>query len=180
MTPPNPLAARLALICRALGWSERELGRRAGLRSESHVNLIRSGKSATIATLVALADGANVSLAWLATGRGRPLDDELRLLLFRCVNCQFFLAAPERGTPAPASTPTAENTDAVFAALEGRVAEAAAVQAVWDLLNELPRWAFLADDARLPAAQRIAQAIPRVRARIQENAEHALAIEKQA
>lgn len=155
------IADRIRLTLAATGWSQRELARRAGLKSESNIQQIIKTEGMHVWTLIAVADAANVSLTWLLTGRGRPLNEELRSLLFRLLNCSFFLSSP----------PTHAGSAAV---------EAADTQAVWDTLAELPAWPFLEDDAALPAGQRIERAIPLVRARIEENTLRTDAIEKQA
>jgi len=69
---------RFELVKKWTGWSGREWARKAQLKEENHVNLIiqrlRENPEATIdaATLVALADAADVSLDWFARGIGSP------------------------------------------------------------------------------------------------------------
>ncbi len=66
------MPSRILLILSTRGWSQRELARRAGLKSESHIGLLLSEKAADVrlSTLLAIAQGAEVPFAWLATGEG--------------------------------------------------------------------------------------------------------------
>ena len=78
------LLERLEATRRRLGISQREWSRRSGL-AEEHLGVIlsrlRKSPSADIEreTVAALAKGAQVSLAWLASGEGSPdADDDTR------------------------------------------------------------------------------------------------------
>lgn len=66
------LPERLRSILEALGISARELSRRAGLKSESHVGAAIDGRfQLKVETIEAIARVAGVRFEWLATGRGR-------------------------------------------------------------------------------------------------------------
>jgi transcriptional regulator with XRE-family HTH domain len=72
------LADRLR-FARELGrLSQRELTRRAGLKSERHVGLIESGEKADVMgeTAEKLSRVLGVSLDWLLTGKGEPPTEE--------------------------------------------------------------------------------------------------------
>lgn len=73
------LLQRMREVMADTGWSAREWARRAGLPEESHVNTImrrlraKGGddpKAMDLVTATKLAQAANVSLDWLALGRG--------------------------------------------------------------------------------------------------------------
>lgn len=65
------IGKRLAEVVKDLKVSRRALARRAGLKSETHVTLIISGRLVpTLPTLRALARAGGVRVAWLAFGDG--------------------------------------------------------------------------------------------------------------
>jgi len=79
------ISERVQYILDTREWSQRELGRHAGL-DESHIGAIVRGevKSPQTKTMTAIASGSGFSLQWLATGEGPeqpyeapalPLDD---------------------------------------------------------------------------------------------------------
>jgi transcriptional regulator with XRE-family HTH domain len=63
------LWARIQSILDERDWSERELGRRAGLKSETHVGLLKTTENPNRDTLVKIAAAGEVELDWLASGR---------------------------------------------------------------------------------------------------------------
>lgn len=67
------LRKRLEWVLDTTGWSARELARRAGLKSESHVSLIMRGQSARNETLESIASAAGVRSAWLILGEGEAI-----------------------------------------------------------------------------------------------------------
>lgn len=83
--PCMGLLERLEATLARMRVSQREWARRAGLSDERHLGVImsrlRRSPSADVEreTIAALAKGAGVSLAWLATGQGTPdADDDAR------------------------------------------------------------------------------------------------------
>jgi len=66
------LADRIRWILKTRGWKQRELSRRAKLKSQSHVGLILKSGSAKIEALNAIAEAAGVPFVWLANGEGTP------------------------------------------------------------------------------------------------------------
>lgn len=68
------IAGRIMLILKERGWSQRELGRRAGFAAPTQLgNVLRrleEGSDVEVETLIAVADGAEVTLSWLVTGAG--------------------------------------------------------------------------------------------------------------
>ena len=66
------LRERIQWILTKNEWTQRELSRRAGLKSQSHVGLILKSGSAKVEALSAIADAAGVPFAWLANGEGSP------------------------------------------------------------------------------------------------------------
>lgn len=73
------IAGRIQSVLKTNQWSQRELGRRAGFSAQSQMgNLLRRlecGGAVEIETLIAVATGAQVPLAWLITGQGySPLE----------------------------------------------------------------------------------------------------------
>ena len=66
------VADRIRWILKTRGWAQRELSRRAKLKSQSHVGLILRNDAAKVESLVAIARAANVPFAWLANGEGSP------------------------------------------------------------------------------------------------------------
>lgn len=79
--PPNPLGERVRELREARGWSQSELGERAGL-SQVHVSYIETGKRLGLAheTVSALADALGVSIDELE-GNTPPMDPELARFL---------------------------------------------------------------------------------------------------
>lgn len=72
-------AARIRWILKERGWSQRELSRRAGFRTESQIgnilrNLDEDDDAIVAGTLRQIAHGAGVSERWLYTGEGSPTD----------------------------------------------------------------------------------------------------------
>lgn len=75
------VADRIRRILRDHGWSERELGRRAGFATPSQLNgvlrnLERDEGAVERSTLTRIARGAGVSERWLMLGAGGPADDD--------------------------------------------------------------------------------------------------------
>ncbi|MDP3277265.1 MAG: helix-turn-helix transcriptional regulator [Deltaproteobacteria bacterium] len=74
-------AARIKWILSERGWSQRELSRRAGFHTDSHLgnvlrNLTRDDDAAGLGTMRQIAAGAGVSERWLITGEGSPDDNQ--------------------------------------------------------------------------------------------------------
>lgn len=75
------VADRIRKVLEEHGWSERELGRRAGFSTPSQLNgvlrnLDRDEGAVERATLRRIARGAGVSERWLMLGEGSPADDD--------------------------------------------------------------------------------------------------------
>jgi len=119
----TPLVAtigdRLEEILKLRGWSQRQLGREAGI-AEQHIGILiaRFAKDPEaeieLSTLRAIARAARVDLSWLIEGRG----------------------APEGDAPAPATTERYPNR-AEAVRLVGDKADARAIESVvhWDLFS---------------------------------------------
>lgn len=74
---PNEIGQRILSILQTKGWSQRELARRAGLPSQTHVNTLikQTGDSASVATVRKIAEALGVRPEWLTSGEGDEQPD---------------------------------------------------------------------------------------------------------
>lgn len=115
------LKGRIAWILADRKLSGRELAKRAGLRSATHVNLIRAGKVKAIEGDIAakIARAGRVQLGWLLTGEGTPEPDTSPA---RAGSNYFLSNAESRGEREMAQAFLDEQNDA-FADMEAETAE---------------------------------------------------------
>lgn len=74
---PTAVGERLRLTCAALGLSQQEFGRRAGIGKQAMNNIFRGRNYPTWANTVALADAHNLTLEWIMVGSFRGMRVEL-------------------------------------------------------------------------------------------------------